>query len=176
MGTLLAFVALFVAADVVTDLVSGTAPTHILLQSFVALLAAPGAFAIWRSGQRRVDRLRRDLSTTRAEADRWRAEARAAVEGLSKAIDVQFDRWDLTPAEREVGLLLLKGLSLKEVASTRDTSERTAREQARAVYRKSGLTGRADLAAFFLEDLLAPREDCRDTDTPGELGQKASSE
>ncbi|MCZ7679332.1 MAG: hypothetical protein M5U28_11460 [Sandaracinaceae bacterium] len=54
-------------------------------------------------------------------------------------------------------LLLLKGLSLKEIAAARDTGERTAREQARAVYRKSGLSGRAELAAFFLEDLLAPR-------------------
>jgi len=37
-------------------------------------------------------------------------------------------------------------------------SERTVREQARSVYAKSGLTGRASLSAFFLEDLLAPIE------------------
>ena len=36
--------------------------------------------------------------------------------------------------------------------------ERTVREQARSLYRKSGLTGRADLAAFFLEDLLPARD------------------
>jgi hypothetical protein len=30
------------------------------------------------------------------------------------------------------------------------------RHQALAVYRKSGLGGRAELAAFFLEDLLLP--------------------
>ena len=71
-----------------------------------------------------------------------------------EAIDRQFDRWELTPAEREVGLLLLKGLSLREIAEVRGTSERTTREQARNVYRKGGLAGRAELSAFFLEDLL----------------------
>jgi hypothetical protein len=31
------------------------------------------------------------------------------------------------------------------------------REQARSLYRKSNLSGRNDLAAFFLEDLLPAR-------------------
>jgi DNA-binding CsgD family transcriptional regulator len=50
----------------------------------------------------------------------------------------------------------LKGLSLKEIAQIRATSERTIRAQARALYAKAGLSGRAALSAFFLEDLLAP--------------------
>jgi DNA-binding CsgD family transcriptional regulator len=66
--------------------------------------------------------------------------------------------WQLSAAEREVALLLLKGLSTKEIATVRATSERTAREQARAVYAKAGLAGRAALSAYFLEDLLAPIE------------------
>jgi DNA-binding NarL/FixJ family response regulator len=63
----------------------------------------------------------------------------------------------LTAAEREVGLLLLKGLSHKEVAAARGTSETTIRQQALAVYRKAGLRNRSDLSAFFLEDLLLPQ-------------------
>jgi DNA-binding NarL/FixJ family response regulator len=55
-------------------------------------------------------------------------------------------------------LLLLKGLSHKEVAKVRSVSEATARQQARAVYKKGGLSGRHDLAAFFLEDLMLPHE------------------
>ena len=38
----------------------------------------------------------------------------------------------------------------------RASSERTVREQARSLYAKAGLTGRAALSAFFLEDLIAP--------------------
>lgn len=98
----------------------------------------------------------RDLEVARLQGQRWRSEARALLNGLGEAIEAQFSRWNLTEAEREVALLLLKGLSLKEIAAVRATSERTVRAQARSLYSKTGLTGRAALSAFFLEDLLAP--------------------
>ena len=98
----------------------------------------------------------RDLELARIEGQRWRTESRTLLNGLGEAIDRQFARWNLTEAEREVALLLLKGLSLKEIAAVRASSERTIRAQARALYSKAGLTGRAALSAFFLEDLLAP--------------------
>ncbi len=44
-----------------------------------------------------------------------------------------------------------------EVAALRGVGEATVRQQARAIYRKAGLAGRNELAAFFLEDLLGPR-------------------
>ena len=78
------------------------------------------------------------------------------LRGLGAAIDAQFDRWGLSSAEREIALLLLKGLSHKEIAVVRQTSEKTVRQQSLAVYRKAGLSGRAELSAFFLEDLLLP--------------------
>jgi DNA-binding NarL/FixJ family response regulator len=54
-------------------------------------------------------------------------------------------------------LLLLKGLSHREIGELRRTSEATVRQQALAVYRKAGLRGRTELSAFFLEDLLLPQ-------------------
>mgnify|MGYP000326082875 CR=1 FL=1 len=93
------------------------------------------------------------LSAARAEAQQWREENRELMEGLSSAIARQFERWALSEAETEIGFLLLKGLSHKEIARLRNTSERTVREQSRAVYRKSGLQGRAAFSAFFLEDI-----------------------
>ena len=100
--------------------------------------------------------LLRDLEVARLEGQRWRSESRSLLTGLGAAIDAQFSQWNLTEAEREVALLLLKGLSLQEVASVRATKERTVRAHARSIYSKAGLTGRAALSAFFLEDLLAP--------------------
>ncbi len=100
----------------------------------------------------------RDLEIARVQGQRWRKEARTHIKGLGVAIENQFSRWNLTEAECEVALLLLKGLSNKEVAAVRATSERTTREQARSIYSKAGLNGRAALSAFFLEDLLAPIE------------------
>jgi DNA-binding CsgD family transcriptional regulator len=158
LGALLAVIGGFVGLDLANDLVVGTDLMHVSFHLVGLAVLVPAALWVWRSGARELDELRRDLTRTREEAVRWRAEARDAVEGLSLAIDRQFDRWELTPAEREVCLLLLKGLSLREIAAVRATGERTAREQARAIYRKSALGGRAELAAFFLEDLLAPRD------------------
>lgn len=100
----------------------------------------------------------RDLELARLQGQRWRSESRTLLHGLGQAIDAQFGRWSLTDAEREVALLLLKGLSTKEIAVVRAGSERTVREHARSIYAKAGLTGRAALSAFFLEDLLAPIE------------------
>ena len=100
----------------------------------------------------------RDLDAARIQGRQWRDETRALLKGLGEAIDRQFLTWKLTEAEREIGLLLLKGLSLKEIAAVRVTSERTIRAQARSIYAKAGLSGRAALSAFFLEDLLAPIE------------------
>ena len=66
------------------------------------------------------------------------------------------DGWHLSKSEKEVALFLVKGMSLKEIAGLRGTSEKTARQQASQVYAKAQLENRAELAAFFLEDLLLP--------------------
>jgi DNA-binding CsgD family transcriptional regulator len=112
----------------------------------------------WRAAEARAAQLDVDLDLARREAEKFRADAREALQGLGAAIDKQFSRWALTPAEREVGLLLLKGLSHRETAEMRNTTEVTVRQQALTLYRKAGLRNRSDPSAFFLEDLLLPRE------------------
>jgi DNA-binding CsgD family transcriptional regulator len=79
---------------------------------------------------------------------------RSGADPLHLLLEGVLDRWGLTPAERQVALLLLEGLSHAEAARVRDTSERTVRQQVHEVYSKAGLSGRSELAAFFLEDLL----------------------
>ncbi|MES9836777.1 MAG: helix-turn-helix transcriptional regulator [Candidatus Thiodiazotropha sp.] len=98
----------------------------------------------------------RDLETARVEGMQWRSGMSELIKGLSHGIAKQFSDWSLTTAEREVGLLILKGMSYKEIAVMRDVSEKTVRQQAHAIYRKAKLSGRAALSAFFLEDLLLP--------------------
>lgn len=167
-GVLAAFVAvaLLAALDVASDLREGTTVGHVVAEGGVFFVGMLGAVFIARRlmGVVRSERAAREealdlaerLKASEAEAARWRDEARDLLKGLGAALDRQFERWALSPAEKEVALLLLKGLSHKEVAEVRSITEATARQQARAVYRKAGLSGRNDLAAFFLEDLLLP--------------------
>ena len=109
----------------------------------------------WRTRQSLVE-TRHKLAEQRVERDAWRDSARYALEGLAIAIDERFAAWGLTPAERDVALGLLKGRSHKVIAYETGRSERTVRQHAVAVYQKSGLGGRAELAAFFLEGVMLP--------------------
>jgi DNA-binding CsgD family transcriptional regulator len=132
-----------------------------LLKIAPVVATSVGVAVLFRVTQRQRDehlQVIRDLEVARLQGQRWRSESRVLLNGLGEAIDAQVTRWSLTDAEREVALLLLKGLSTKEIAAVRAGSERTVREHARAIYAKAGLTGRAALSAFFLEDLLAPIE------------------
>lgn len=167
-GLLLAFVsiALLAALDLALDLHQGTTVAHVATEGGVFLVGMLGTIAMTRrlrsalrserAAREETLALAQQLQATEAETARWRDEARDLLTGLGAALDRQFERWGLSPAEKEVALLLLKGLSHKEVADVRSITEATARQQARAVYKKAGLSGRNDLAAFFLEDLLLP--------------------
>ncbi len=158
-ATILGAVTVLVGLDVAGDARSGGSRSHLALELVIMAVALAGAVALWGQlllARRRARVLHGDLVRAEADLARFRAESQEALQGLGVAIDRQFDRWALSAAEREVALLLLKGLSHKEAAAIRETSERTVRQQALAVYRKAGLAGRAELAAFFLEDLLLP--------------------
>ncbi|WP_309666994.1 hypothetical protein [Tabrizicola sp.] len=105
--------------------------------------------------------LANNLARNFAQGDAWRVARHAEIAALSRAIEDQFRAWHLTAAEIDIAGLMLKGASLKEIALARDTSEATIRQQAQSVYRKSGLSGRAELSAYFLESLFATAEDQR---------------
>lgn len=154
---LLAVVATLAVLDVLADWQSGGSIGHMGLELLSIGTAALGMGWVWSDYLRLRGRLmeaHRSLARARADAEIWRQLHAELVRGLSQAIDQQLETWRLTPAEKEIAFLLLKGLSFKEIAAVRDASERTVRQQALAVYAKSGLAGRAELAAFFLEDLL----------------------
>lgn len=154
-----ALIVVLIGFDVASDYNAGTNAAHIIVELFVMALAVAGVLVLWRlmrSALNRAASLNADLEAARAEARRFSEEARDVLRGLGEAIDKQFHRWALTGAEREVGLLLLKGLSHREIAELRKTSDATVRQQALAVYRKGGLRGRSELSAFFLEDVLLP--------------------
>tara|TARA_R110002096_G_scaffold175639_1_gene351483 strand:+ start:190 stop:729 length:540 start_codon:yes stop_codon:yes gene_type:complete len=79
----------------------------------------------------------------------------AASGAFAQLLDDHFDAWELTPAERDVALLSIKGLSIAEMAALRDTKDGTIKSQCNAIYRKAGVSGRLQLLSLFVEELVA---------------------
>jgi DNA-binding CsgD family transcriptional regulator len=99
--------------------------------------------------------LARALRRNRAMEGQLRQVSGAFVELLEE----RFGEWGLTPSERDVAWFTVKGLSIAEIAKMRQTSEGTVKAQSNAIYRKAGVSGRAQLLSLFIEDLMeeAPR-------------------
>ncbi|MEE4279158.1 MAG: hypothetical protein V2I82_11885 [Halieaceae bacterium] len=143
-------------SDILADLSEGTTRGHLLQET--VLLASSLAVGIWLlltalRSQRRLAELRAELNAIRTAPPESTQLAIARRE-LAEAIREQFVLWQLTPSEQEVGHLLLKGFSLREIAHLRGTAEKTIRQQASSLYHKAGVSGRHSFAAWFLEDLL----------------------
>lgn len=74
---------------------------------------------------------------------------------LAEVIDAFFDEWKLTAAERDVAVMMLKGLDNDTIARVRKTASGTVRAQATRIYSKSATDGRAQFISLFMEELMA---------------------
>ena len=159
----LAFVALS-AVDFLREnsAVSYAEVTLDLLEKLLMLVAmaavAWSVFAIndLRDGQ---SALKSHLDRSTAQGEAWRRQRQTEIAAMGQAITDQFRHWGLSPAEADVAGLLLKGCAMKEIAIARDTTDATIRQQAQTVYQKSGLSGRAELSAYFLDSLFSEAEE-----------------
>lgn len=153
----LALVVLASAGDMSSDLAHGADLGH-LLQEAVLLSAALIILVLilreLRSKKRELRELHTTLENIRNLPQPDSAQLSSARSQLSEAITEQFTQWQLSKSEAEVGMMLLKGYSLKEISLLRGTSEKTIRQQASGIYHKSGLPGRHALSAWFIEDML----------------------
>lgn len=138
---------------------AGKVPTDRIVQIvgrqyrwLIGALGIIGALLAILLGQRWINRRRRE--ELQNSLDFAEGELERKLVGAADHINTEFANWKLTESENEIGWLLLKGLSFKEIAEARGTSERTVRQQARAIYAKSGLSSRSDLAAYFFEDFV----------------------
>ncbi|KCV81984.1 transcriptional regulator [Actibacterium atlanticum] len=94
--------------------------------------------------------LHRTMRQTAAAEEKLRLASGAFIELMEE----RFVDWKLTPAERDVALFAIKGLSTQEIASLRQTSEGTVKAQTNAIYRKAGVSGRPQLLSLFIDDLM----------------------
>lgn len=156
----LVVIAAFMLFDILDDWHEGATFHHILPELLIGVLGMGSAtYLFLRFAEKRhaeLSRAREEVGRAKELASEWQARASSFRTGLTDAISNQLSEWGLTDSEQEICFLLLKGFSLQEIADLRETSERTVRQQASAIYKKSKLSGRVQLAAFFLEDLLQP--------------------
>lgn len=71
-------------------------------------------------------------------------------------MEMSFSEWGLSPSERDVALFAVRGMSNAEIARLRGTSEATIKTQINAIFRKAGVSNRAQLISQFV-DLLIER-------------------
>ncbi len=137
---------LFFLGDVVADLFSDEhmETVHLIAETVavIALLAGVAYLMI-------------ELRQLLARFDQMETGLRVARGEVVKIIDDHFEQWRLSPAERDVALLLLKGVDNESIATMRGTAKGTVRAQSAAIYNKAGVDGRAQLISLFLEELLA---------------------
>lgn len=110
----------------------------ITLLGFIA-----GGVLIWQSHKlflRRHQEIKRNLRMAQGE--------------FFRMLELQFDRWGLSAAERDVALLTVKGLSVAEIARLRETSEGTVKSQNNSIYKKAKVKSRTQLLGALIEELL----------------------
>lgn len=139
--------AAFFVLDIVADIAGAhgvsEGATHKALEALAVIALIAG---LWLT-VREIGRLRR-------RQRRIEAQLRVASGAFLELIEEHFESWGLTPAERDVALLAIKGLSIAEIAGVRQTREGTVKAQCNAIYAKAGVSGRQQLLSLFVEELM----------------------
>ncbi len=153
---ILSLIVVFNVFDIYSDLIEGSSFSHVMEESlmvvaFVLIIAYLGKTLLETT--REFETVKEELKNIRQLHAKQTETMKRARKDYSEVIQQQFDEWELSKSEIETGFLLLKGLSLKEIASVRDVKEKTARQQASNIYAKAGVAGRHEFAGWFFEDL-----------------------
>ena len=152
-----AIVVIASGADLVADLSHGAGFEHIVKEALIVSISISAiAWLLLGLRQQRLEikSLQQELETLNRPQTPPRKYVLEARKKLGNVVTQQFSEWMLTGSEIDVGWLLLKGLSLKEIAIVRSTQEKTVRQQASSIYKKAGISGRHAFSAWFIEDIL----------------------
>ncbi len=131
-------------ADVLGDASEQTAMSWALVPealACIALFLGIGFEAVFLS-----ELLRRKASLERS--------VKLASSELQSVIERHFDEWKLTASERDVAALMVKGLSIAEIAKVRGSAEGTVKAHLNAIYRKADARNRAEVLSNIMDALI----------------------
>lgn len=89
-----------------------------------------------------------------AQRDRLAGSLRSLRGDFDRILTARFDAWDLTPSQRDVALLCLRGLRIAEIAEVRTCAEGTVKAHMSAVFRAAGVRTRGELVGIFMDEFL----------------------
>ncbi len=89
-----------------------------------------------------------------SELEVWKSKVQSLSTQFFQAVDDQLENWKLSKTEKDIAILIIKGASIKEIAQVRNVTEKTIRAHASSIYRKSKLSTRYELAAYFIDGLV----------------------
>ncbi|SFI43452.1 helix-turn-helix transcriptional regulator [Jannaschia pohangensis] len=159
-----ALCALFFIGDVVTDLLEGAAfvDLHFGVETLAAIALLIGvAFMMLelRLLLSRMDQMDTGLMIARGR--------------MAEVMQGFFDDWHLTEAERDVAIMVLKGLDNTPIAEVRQTAAGTVRAQTTSIYAKSGTSGRPQFVSLFVEELMSGDFEVPPSTSPRALTESA---
>lgn len=73
---------------------------------------------------------------------------------FDRILQQRFEHWNLTPAQKDVALMTLRGLRLSEIAHLRGSAEGTIKAHLSAVFRAADVRTRSELVGLFMEEFL----------------------
>ncbi|MBO6559520.1 MAG: response regulator transcription factor [Nisaea sp.] len=90
----------------------------------------------------------------RRETDRNQQTIASLRGSFEQVLSEKFDGWNLTPAEKDVTLLIIKGLSINDIAGARNTAPGTVKAQSSSIFRKIGVSSRTELMSSVLDEFI----------------------
>ncbi len=150
MGAIVAFG----VTDIVLDVLEVIDIWHKLIEVALMLFALISGSYIWFAYRQKevvLAEARTTIGHQMRELAEWKNRHSHAVREMNSAIQEQFAQWGLSKSEAQVATLLIRGYSHKQISGHLDKSERTVRNQSLSIYRKTGMAGRNELVAYFME-------------------------
>ncbi|MGB3280634.1 MAG: LuxR C-terminal-related transcriptional regulator [Pseudorhodobacter sp.] len=141
------FCALFFISDVIADFEAMSALNpeyvHLYIEAIASLsLLAAIAFEARHLVHlvRRKERLEKNLAVTKM--------------AVHEVIEMHFDHWNLTAAERDISTFLIKGCPIAEIAKLRSSAEGTIKAHLNSIYRKSETHNQTELLCTLIDALM----------------------
>lgn len=148
----LALCTAFFAIDVVVDLwhradrgigYSSAEAIHLVFEVAAVLGLGFGALNLWSY-----------FHFLKAEARRSEQTLNMLRGQFDEVLHARFNEWGLTPAEKDVALFMIRGLTNEEIAAARNTASGTIKAQSTSIFRKVGVRSKPELMSTIIDHFL----------------------